>query len=251
MPSTSTSALGDQVEHGRDRGRVLEVERDARAAPVEQVVRAAGERLAARALDPDHVGAEVGQDHAGVRSGADAGDLDDLDPAQRSGALAQCVAHARRDRRCQLEVGAMSGRSRRTWSVLCECTVTRRGPCPGHHPVLTGTVTTKATPARPGSPEQQVGSPASIARAARITLSTISMTGSRRCRRRSRRTAVGRQLAAYAGEGEQVAEEEGQHDGEHDARRRPAPPGREHHAEHLADGAAGEAVQRRGSRSSR
>src|SRR4051794_37868343 len=51
-------------------------------------------------------------------------------------------------------------------------------------------------------------------------------------------------VAAYGGEGQQVAEEEGQRDREQDAARvSPAPPGREHHAEHLADGAPGEAVQ--------
>ena len=86
--------LGDQVEHGRDRGRVLEVHGHARAAAVEQVVRSAGEQLPAGALHPDHVGAEVGQDHAGVRGGADAGDLDDLDATEGAGALPECVRHA-------------------------------------------------------------------------------------------------------------------------------------------------------------
>ena len=51
-------------------------------------------RLPARALDADHVGAQVGEDHAGVRTGADARDLDDLHPAQRTGALTEFVAHA-------------------------------------------------------------------------------------------------------------------------------------------------------------
>ena len=48
---------------------------------------------------------------------------------------------------------------------------------------------------------------------------------------------------------EQVAEEEGQDDGQ---RQRgdgpPAPPGGQHHAQHLTDGTAGQAVQRRGDR---
>ena len=47
--------------------------------------------------------------------------------------------------------------------------------------------------------------------------------------------------------GQQVAEEERQHDGQRDARAvRPAPPGGQHHAEHLADGTSGQAVQGRG-----
>ena len=81
--------VGDEVEDDLRGTRVLEVQRHAGASAVEQVVAAAGEQLAARPLDPDHVGAEVGQDRAGVRAGADAGDLDDLDAAQRSGALTQ------------------------------------------------------------------------------------------------------------------------------------------------------------------
>ena len=44
--------LCDQVEHGRDRLGVLQVQRDARTAAVEQVGRAAGQRLAARAARP-------------------------------------------------------------------------------------------------------------------------------------------------------------------------------------------------------
>ena len=86
--------LGDEVEDGRDRVGLLEVQRHARTPPVEQVVRSAGQHLPARPLDPDHVGTEVGQDHAGVRARPDAGDLDDLDPLEGSGALSECVRHA-------------------------------------------------------------------------------------------------------------------------------------------------------------
>ena len=70
------------------------------------VGRPAGQGLAAGPLDPDHVGAEVGQDHAGVRAGADAGDLDDLDPRERSGALSQCIGHAGDSDSCAVRVGA-------------------------------------------------------------------------------------------------------------------------------------------------
>ncbi len=103
--------LRDQVEHGRDRLGVLQVERDAGTAAVEQVGRAAGQRLPARPLDADHVGAEVGQDHAGVRAGADAGDLDDLDPREGSGALSECVGHAGDSDSCAVRVARSVSRS--------------------------------------------------------------------------------------------------------------------------------------------
>ena len=96
--------------------------------------------------------------------------------------------------------------------------------------------------------------PAAIApgTASRIALSTTSITrietvsAARAVRTALRDVEAG---AAYAGEGEQVAEEEGQHDRQRDARDvAPAPPGGEHHAQHLADRTAGQAVEGRGDR---
>ncbi len=83
----------DQPQHGLHRLRPLEVQRHAGAATGEDVVRAAAQQPAARAVDAHHVGAEVGQDHARVRTGADPGELDHLDPGERSGALSECVGH--------------------------------------------------------------------------------------------------------------------------------------------------------------
>ena len=55
--------------------------------------------------------------------------------------------------------------------------------------------------------------------------------------------------AQHRGAGQQVAEEERQHHRQRDARPvGPAPPGGQHHAEHLPDRAAGQAVQGRGDR---
>ena len=84
----------DEVEHGLDRLRPLEVERDARPAAVEHVGPPAGEHPAARPVDPHHVGAEVGQQHARVRPGPDARHLDHPHPPQRPGPLPQLVRHA-------------------------------------------------------------------------------------------------------------------------------------------------------------
>ena len=97
--------VGDQLQDGLGGLGVLEVERDAGAAAVEQVARAAGQRLAAWTLDADHVRPEVGQDHAGVRAGPDPRDLDDLDAAQRSGALPQFVRHGADHDRTTVTVG--------------------------------------------------------------------------------------------------------------------------------------------------
>ena len=84
----------DEVEHGLDRLRPLEVERDARPAAVEHVGPPAGEHPAARPVDPHHVGAEVGQQHARVRPGPDARHLDHPHAPQRPGPLPQLVRHA-------------------------------------------------------------------------------------------------------------------------------------------------------------
>ena len=82
IPSISTSALLDQVEHRRDRLGLLEVERHARAAAVEQVVRAAGERLSARA-GRSGSRRRPGRPGSCTRAGpADPGDLDHLHALQ-------------------------------------------------------------------------------------------------------------------------------------------------------------------------
>ena len=84
----------DEVEHGLDRLRTLEVEGDARPAAVEHVGPPAGEHPAARPVDAHHVGAEVGQQHARVRPGPDARHLDHPHAPQRPGPLPQLVRHA-------------------------------------------------------------------------------------------------------------------------------------------------------------
>ena len=66
-------------------------------------MRAAAQQPAARAVDAHHVGAEIGQDHARVRAGADPGELDHLDPGERSGALSECVGHGAES--CRAERG--------------------------------------------------------------------------------------------------------------------------------------------------
>ena len=78
----------DQLERGRDRLRLLQVERDRapaaieKAAALDRVERVAlGRRLA---VDADDVGAHVGEQHAGERRRADAGHFDDLEAGQRT-----------------------------------------------------------------------------------------------------------------------------------------------------------------------
>ena len=83
----------DQREHGLDGLGPLEVQRDARPAAGQQVGRPVPRAArTAGPLDPDHVRAEVREQRRGVRPGADAGDLDDTDARERSGALSECVA---------------------------------------------------------------------------------------------------------------------------------------------------------------
>jgi hypothetical protein len=84
----------DQIQHGGHRVGLLQVQCDARTTARQHVLLARTEGPAAGPLDPDHVGAEVGQDHARVRARADAGDLDDPDPPERTGALTEFVRHA-------------------------------------------------------------------------------------------------------------------------------------------------------------
>ena len=84
----------DQLEHGRRRLGLLEVEGDTGAASVEEHRGPAREHLPAGPLHADHVGSEVGQDHARVRPGTDARDLDDLHASQRTGALPQLDCHS-------------------------------------------------------------------------------------------------------------------------------------------------------------
>ena len=51
-------------------------------------------------VDPQDLGAHVGQHHAGERTGPDPGQLDDLEPLQRTGQrslLPSCSVAARRD----------------------------------------------------------------------------------------------------------------------------------------------------------
>jgi hypothetical protein len=76
----------DEAQHHFRRPGLLEVERDrALAAPREVVLRPRPERQrAALAVDEHDLGAEVGEQHAAERPGADAGELDDADPLQRS-----------------------------------------------------------------------------------------------------------------------------------------------------------------------
>ena len=74
--------IGEQVEHLRDRGLVLEVELDHLAA-------APGHRFhvlfGADAVERHDLRAHVGQHHAGERAGADAGEFDDAEAGERAG----------------------------------------------------------------------------------------------------------------------------------------------------------------------
>ena len=74
--------IGQQIEHLRDRGLVLEVEFD-------HLASAPGHRfqilLGADPIERDHLGAHVGQHHAGERAGSDAGEFDDAKTGQRAG----------------------------------------------------------------------------------------------------------------------------------------------------------------------
>ncbi len=97
-----TQVLDQHVRLGQarlqpfDRGRILQVERDAALVPVHRLERGRGtlpERrapaarvvTALRALDLEHVGAHRREDLARVRAGQVLGDLDDLDADQRQG----------------------------------------------------------------------------------------------------------------------------------------------------------------------
>ena len=78
----------DQLERGRRRFRLLQVERDRAAAAIEKAAAleriervAAGRRLA---VDAHDLGAHVGEQHSGEGRRPDAGHLDDLEAGQRT-----------------------------------------------------------------------------------------------------------------------------------------------------------------------
>ena len=93
-PSTSTSARSTRSSTVATPSGCLRSSATLGRPRLSRSCDAAGEQLAAGPVDPDHVRAEVGQDHAGVWSGPDAGQLDDLEAAQRSGSPAELDSHA-------------------------------------------------------------------------------------------------------------------------------------------------------------
>ena len=74
--------VGEQVEHLRDRGLVLEVELDDLAAAPRHRFQVL---LGADAIERHDLGAHVGQHHAGERARADAGEFDDAEAGERAG----------------------------------------------------------------------------------------------------------------------------------------------------------------------
>jgi hypothetical protein len=63
---------------------MLEIDCDRRSPSVGQIPGTRADSGATTSLEPDHVGTHVGEHHRGELSGADARDLDDLDPSQRT-----------------------------------------------------------------------------------------------------------------------------------------------------------------------
>ena len=74
--------IGQQVEHLRHRGLVLEVELDDLASAPRHRLHVL---LGADAIERHHLRAHVGQHHAGKGTGADAGEFDDAETCQRAG----------------------------------------------------------------------------------------------------------------------------------------------------------------------
>jgi hypothetical protein len=77
----------DQAQHGIDRPRIFQVQRQRTLAAIEDGVLAHVERIAGFAagpLDHDDVGPHVGQQHAAEGPRPDAGDFDDADSVENS-----------------------------------------------------------------------------------------------------------------------------------------------------------------------
>ena len=81
-PFDQRIGVGEQFEHLRDRGLVLEVELDDLAAAPRNRLQVL---LGADAIERHHLRAHVGQHHAGKRAGADAGEFDDAEAGERAG----------------------------------------------------------------------------------------------------------------------------------------------------------------------
>ena len=73
---------GEQVEHLRDRGLVLQIELDDLAAAHRHRLQVLAR---ADAIERHDLGAHVGQHHAGERARADAGEFDDAETGERAG----------------------------------------------------------------------------------------------------------------------------------------------------------------------
>ena len=108
----------DELQHRLDPIGVLEIDRDRTAAAAHHIGK--GRRpLAVRslhAIDSHHVGAHVGQQHRAEGAGADARDLDDAVPRQRSGHVALLQRSICVERR---RLGVIAATLRRLRPVPC------------------------------------------------------------------------------------------------------------------------------------